>query len=417
VLNTELELLRNDDVLRKVVLATDLQKAASEPMWMRLLGRQAGTTEEEVKMAKAVRALGNALNIRLPKKSNIIEIDYHAADPKLAVKVLTAYAKFYLEKHAEVHRPAGQFAFFDRFASDYRRKLVEAEAELIKFSRGGGVAAGQVEKEVAVQKLGDLRLALQQTQAAIHEFEKRITTLEGQLVSTPSRITTVVRTADNPELMMQVKAKLLELELRRTELLQKFQSNYPAVQKVDLEIAKTRSAIASAEGAPLRDQTTDRDPTYEWMRSELAKARTDVESLKPRAVSFEKSIRESESRVRDLTESTLKQEDLLRTVKAVEAQYLLYLRKREEARISDALDRSKILNVTIAQSPTAPVLPRRSPTLIALGGLVVAMLMSVGTAFASEWADKSFRTPDEVQLYLGIPVFASLQPNELEIRR
>ena len=167
----------------------------------------------------------------------------------------------------------------------------------------------------------------------------------------------------------------------------------------------------------MRDQTTDRDPTYEWMRSELAKARTDVESLKPRAVSFEKSIRESESRVRDLTESTLKQEDLLRTVKAVEAQYLLYLRKREEARISDALDRSKILNVTIAQSPTAPVLPRRSPTLIALGGLVVAMLMSVGTAFASEWADKSFRTPDEVQLYLGIPVFASLQPNELEIRR
>jgi uncharacterized protein involved in exopolysaccharide biosynthesis len=268
-----------------------------------------------------------------------------------------------------------------------------------------------------VQRLGELRLALQQTQAAIHESKKRIASLEGQLASTPSRMTTTVRTSDNPQLMMQMKAKLLELELKRTELLQKFQANYPSVQQVDQEIAKTRSALTSAEDTPLKDQTTDRDPTYEWMRSELAKSRTDLESLRPRALSFERSIRESEKRIRGLTESSLKQDDLLRTAKAVEAQYLLYMRKREEARISDALDRSKILNVMIAQAPTIPVLPRRSPMLIALGGMLVALLISVGTAFVSERADKSFRTPDEVQLYLEIPVFASLQSGELEIRR
>ena len=416
-LNTELELLRNDDVLRKVVLETALQKTTTEPLWIRMFGRQAGVSEEEIKMAKAVRVLGSALNITLLKKSNVIEIAYRADDPKLAVKVLSAYAKYYLEKHVEVHRPSGQFAFFDQYAADYRRKLAEGEAKLVKFSRNGGVAAGQMEKEVAVQRLGELRLALQQTQAAIHESKKRIASLEGQLASTPSRMTTTVRTSDNPQLMMQMKAKLLELELKRTELLQKFQANYPSIQQVDQEIAKTRSALTSAEDTPLKDQTTDRDPTYEWMRSELAKSRTDLESLRPRALSFERSIRESEKRIRGLTESSLKQDDLLRTAKAVEAQYLLYMRKREEARISDALDRSKILNVMIAQAPTIPVLPRRSPMLIALGGMLVALLISVGTAFVSERADKSFRTPDEVQLYLEIPVFASLQPGELEIRR
>ena len=159
------------------------------------------------------------------------------------------------------------------------------------------------------------------------------------------------------------------------------------------------------------------------MRSELAKARTEVESLKPRAISLEQSIRESEQRLRSLTESSLKQDDLVRKAKALEAQYLLYLRKSEEARISDALDQHRILNVSIAQVPSTPVLPRHSPTLIALGGMVVAVLMSVGIALASEWADKSFRTPDEVQWYLEIPVFASLGLGEpdgaggVEIRR
>jgi len=173
-------------------------------------------------------------------------------------------------------------------------------------------------------------------------------------------MTTIVRTSDNPELMMQVKGKLLELELRRAALLQKFKPTYPAVQQVDEEIAKTRAAIAAAESAPLRDQTTDRDPTYEWMRSELVKARTDLESLKARASSIANSIRESDRRLRRLSKSSLKQEDLLRTAKALEAQYLLYLRKGEEAHVSDALDRSKILNVTIAQPPSIPVLPRSS---------------------------------------------------------
>ena len=421
-LNSELALLRGSDVLRKVVLETGLQKRASEPLWMRLLGRPAGVTEDEVRTAKALRVMDAHLDIKLPKKSNVIEISYRADDPWLAANVLTTYAKFYLEKHTAVHRPAGQSVFFEQHAAEYRQKLAKAERRLAEFTQRGGTVAAEVEKDVAVHKLGELTLTLQQTQAAIQETQDRISTLEQRAASTSPRMTTIVRTSDNPELMMQVKGKLLELELRRAALLQKFKPTYPAVQQVDEEIAKTRAAIAAAESAPLRDQTTDRDPTYEWMRSELVKARTDLESLKARASSIANSIRESDRRLRRLSKSSLKQEDLLRTAKALEAQYLLYLRKGEEARVSDAMDRSKILNVTIAQPPSIPVLPRSSPTLIALGGIVVAILISMGTAFVSEWADNTFRTPDEVQWYLELPVLAALPHAEkvqgsLEIRR
>ena len=129
------------------------------------------------------------------------------------------------------------------------------------------------------------------------------------------------------------------------------------------------------------------------------------------------------NRAQKLNEQQLTQGDLLRTAKINEENYMLYRKTEEEARISDALDQHRILNVSIAQVPSTPVLPRHSPTLIALGGMVVAVLMSVGIALASEWADKSFRTPDEVQWYLEIPVFASLGLGEpdgaggVEIRR
>ena len=56
----------------------------------------------------------------------------------------------------------------------------------------------------------------------------------------PSRLTTQVRTADNPQLMEQLKSTLLNLQLKRTELLQKFDPSYRLVQEVDTEIKQTQ---------------------------------------------------------------------------------------------------------------------------------------------------------------------------------
>src|SRR2546429_5843810 len=49
--------------------------------------------------------------------------------------------------------------------------------------------------------------------------------------------------------------------------------------------------IAAAEKAPLRDETTDRDPTYEALRAELAKSQTDLASLEARATATASLVR------------------------------------------------------------------------------------------------------------------------------
>ncbi|HEY7615820.1 MAG TPA: hypothetical protein VH744_03380, partial [Terriglobales bacterium] len=88
--------------------------------------------------------------------------------------------------------------------------------------------------------------------------------------------------------------------------------------------------------------------------------------------------------------------------------YLLYVNKREEARIGDALDQEGILNVSIAQQPTVPALPTRSTFSVGLLGLVLAGTLSTGLVFAADYFDPAFQTPDDVLAYLGTPVLASL---------
>jgi uncharacterized protein involved in exopolysaccharide biosynthesis len=410
-LNAEIELLRSDDVLRRVVLELKLQDRASEPLWYRLSREPVGSSEE-VRTARAIEKLNNTLSVSRPRLSNVITVGYRSDNPKFSTEVLNAVSRAYLDKHLSVRRPPGQYEFFEKQAEEYRTKLAAAEERLARFPRSGGAVAGQAELENAVRRASELRAEQQQTETAMRETEMRIGTLTKELSATSPRMTTAVRTADNPQLEMELKGTLLTLELKRTELLQKFQPSYREVQQVEQQIEAARAAIAEAEAAPPRDETTDRDPTYEWLRSELAKARTELSALEAKAISLRRAVGQTEEEARTKNESNLRQGDLLREAKALEASYQLYLQKREEARISDALDRNRILNVTMAQLPTVPVLPMRSPWFVILGGLVAGGLLSLITAFVSERLDSSFRNPEEVQWYLEVPVLALLPAGE-----
>jgi uncharacterized protein involved in exopolysaccharide biosynthesis len=105
----------------------------------------------------------------------------------------------------------------------------------------------------------------------------------------------------------------------------------------------------------------------------------------------------------------------MRTAKAEENNYLLYLHKREEARIGDALDERRILNVAIVEPPAAPALPVHSVFLYLLLAFGLAMGFSVGTAFATEYFDPTIRTPDEAHGLLEVPVLAWLPAPKLAV--
>jgi uncharacterized protein involved in exopolysaccharide biosynthesis len=109
-----------------------------------------------------------------------------------------------------------------------------------------------------------------------------------------------------------------------------------------------------------------------------------------------------------LQELGAQQEDLLRNQKAAEQTYLASLRKQTDARLSEALDRSRIMNVAIAEAATVPALPATPPLLRLAVGFVLALLVAFATGLIVDYWDPSFRTPFEVEDVLGLPVLAAI---------
>ena len=403
-INSEVELLKSDDLLQKVVLATGLQEKAKNSVWSIVRPKE----DAETSVFKAVKGLGKNLDVEAVKKTDLIKVSYKTGDPQLAYRVLSTLADSYLGKHLAVHRPPGAFEFFQQETEQYRKSLDDAEARLARFGSEKRVASPVVERDLILQKLSEFDATLRGTQTGIAETQRRIDDLEAQLKVTPARLSTQQKSSDNGQVLGILEGTLATLELKHNDMMAHYDPDYRPLKDLEGQIAKAQAQIAAAKRAPLRDDTTDANPAYLWLTQELIKSRADVATLLARASATTRNVNLYRQMALDLGQKQLEHEDLIRNTKVEEGNFLLYVNKREEARISDALDSKRILNVAIAEAPTVPALPVHSPWYFVLIGTLLAAVVSMVAAFVSDYMDPTLRTADETKKVLEMPVLAAM---------
>ncbi len=397
-INSEAELLLSADVLEKVVRANHLQDESS---WLdSILPRP----DEVHRVARTVKMLAHRIKVRPSTKADIIDVSYSSGDPRRSYAVLNSLAGFYLEKHALVHRAPGSYRFFAAETERYQKALDDAEARLRSFVQTLGGAAPDIERtDLDLQLTGSIG-QLHTTQQAIAADLMRIRSDQEQMKGTPPRATTQVASAPPDMLLQNLGAALLAAETKRTQLLLKYDPSYPLVKEADQEVAETKAAFEKAEATKYVTENTNTDPTFELLREDLAKTQADLAAQRASLTANRASIDSMQGQMTQLAEKEIEQGDLTRDQKADEQNYLLYLTKREQARTSDALDKTKIENVAIAIPPSIPVLPVMSAPMVILLAFVGACLLAIMTAYGFDYFDTSFHTPAEVVDMLGIPV-------------
>jgi succinoglycan biosynthesis transport protein ExoP len=400
-MNSESDLLQDSDLLRTVVVDTGL--AGRRSWWGSWLGQTAESRTEH-----AVRRLAAKLQVQPVRKSRLITVSYRASEPVLASAVLQSLGRAFLAKQTEIQRPAGQQAFFEAQMRESRVALDDAQQRMLDFTRRNRVAVASLQRDLVLQKSSEAEVSEMAVKAAVIEDIERAKALEISLHSLPERQVTQIRNTDNPQLQEKLQSKLLELQLRRTELLAKFQPGYRLVQEVDEQIAQAKSAIDAEEVKPLRDELTERGPEYQWARAEELKNQVELKGLEKKLAALHSQAAQYRDAAQSLGESAITQDVLEQQLQAAREKYLMYANKREEARIGDALDQGQILDVAIAEHPHVPALPTRSLWTAACLSLLGGCVFSAGIVFAADYFDSSFREPQDLARYLGTPVLGFL---------
>ncbi len=413
-LTSEAELLKSRDILEGAAVECSVPQPKTN-VWafVPVVNAFAASSPSKPKydlltISQAARHLDERITVIPSKNSNLIDVTYPSTNPARAACILKTMAKLYMEKHLAVHRPGGAFEFFKQEADRYKADLNGIETQLAQFGQKEQLVTDGTEKELAVRKLGDYESSLLDTKAAIAATQARLRSLETLRRSTEPRQTKAVRISPNGALK-DLQNQLVSLEMKRTDMLSKFNPNYRPLQDLEKQIDELKQTIADVQKIPAVEETTDANPAHDWLQVELARARSELASLQASAPAKERAVSEYRSMALDIDQKNLKRTDLVRIQKATEEKYLLYLRKQEEARIEQELDRQRILNVALAQAPTVPILPEPSlmPVKLGFAGLLAAM-MGIGGAFGVDYRDRTFRSRAEVVKYLEVPALGSL---------
>ncbi len=389
-------------------MGTEVQLLSSRELFAKVVDQLGLAGPTPADRERAIGKLQKKVSIAPVMKSSMIRVRYASTDPKLSARVLKTLGDAYLERHLQLHSSAGSFAFFQSQADVYEHKLADAQARLVDFQQKSGVVSGAEEKDLLLRRLVDIGASLRESQATWRDTQQRIGTLQTQLAGVAPRITTQQRRIPNQYSVERLNTMLAELQNKRTELLTKFKPGDRMIKSVDQQIAETQQKKAEAERMNATEEATDVNPIRQTLETELARTQQTADGLRARIDTLTHQSGEYRSQLERLEGVAPSEQEILREIKVAEENYLLYSRKREEARISEAMDQQKIANIAISEPPHVPALPLPRVNMSVIAGYMAGVIVILLAAFVFGSLRRTIYTPWDLESFAMAPVLGTV---------
>lgn len=307
------------------------------------------------------------LYIAMEKDSNIIYIVLKTPDPERDKKAVNRFIDLYLKNRIEIYKNTGVYDFFVEQVEKYDILLQSSEQRLILYKETNRITSLDSQREILLKQLLEERLRMEQNRAEIHEVNTNVQTLSSE-----------IKKVQEKEILQQqevAKKPLRSDDYRRIESVTTVTGLNQTYKKLEAELILMRARL-SAIIARQSEQ-----------KSVIEKYERELESLN----SYENEIKR-----------------LSRNISVIEDNYLLYKKKMEESRIQNALDQSRIVNISVASAATYLPIPLKKMNVIPRKiyfiaiAMVASLTMGVILALLLEYFDHRINDRRDVENYLNI---------------
>lgn len=361
---------------------------------------------------KAIQVVTENLLVRVPQKSNIVEVAFEAPDRGLAQRILETLLGFYMERHIEVNAASAPPSFFETQRDQAAGALANAEDELEAFRAAGGISSLKDQQQILLDQIRGIENEMEKAQSAARAAQKSIESMERMLEKEPRVIERQKVTGVHNFSLDPHKARLMELRTQEADLLSRYQDDYPGLQTVRNQMRSVEDLIAREENTHTQ-VTMGINENHQTLALRLQTERSQLASNENMAKSLAEMAAEKRRLLDGFSAQEIKLKALERGVVIAEEEYRRYNDNLHRARISTALDQVMVSNVKIVQPATMPLRPLRpNRPLIILLGVLLGLLGGVGVAYLSNYFDDTLNSDADVERHLGLPVLASISEAE-----
>jgi polysaccharide biosynthesis transport protein len=324
------------------------------------------------------------LDVRPSRESNVIGINYHAADAQFAATLANAFAEAYIQVALELKMDPSrrQATWFDEQVKALRIALEKTQKRLSDFQRDKGIAGADARLDVENARLAEISNQLVAAQGATYDSTARVRQLNQ--VSGQKRLQELPDIIGNT-LLQSMKADLVRAQGKLAITAQRYDRNHPEYQN------------AAAEVAALENKLSVEIDTAKGAIGEAAKLATQREEELRQAVERQKA------RILELKQARDEQDVLAREVDNSQHAYDAAVQRTSQVRLESRLDQSNIAVLNAAVPPLLPTWPKIFLNLIL--ALLLGTLFGIGAALLAELRDRRVRTRTDVG---DVPVLAEI---------
>jgi len=418
----------------EILSSWDLAVQAAEAVGAKRFG--AATKEA------AASTIASGLSLTTHKGSNIIFASYKNRDPELATRVLSELVNRYFSKHLEVHRSAGAFDFVTQQTDQVRARLNQTEDALRELQQKVGIMSlADATKDLSGEAT-KMREQLHLAEAELAEQQARVQQISGsvpseEIVSGNSEAAASIPgehgakpgdgKSEKPaspapakpkapaEVVQKYQALISGLQRLRQAQLDLFgkytaESNMVKANQTEIdEVENQRRNLAKkypdlpTRVAPIGSRGKELDPGSEAAHLAGVQAKRDA---------LASLLHDTNERIRQLSQLAPQIGDLERQKQMQQDNYKYFETTLEKARVDEALDPSKIPNISAVQRPSPAILVTSTRDKVMLGSAVGGLALAVGFALLKElFLTRTVRRPIEVEKFVGISPLLSIPYN------
>jgi polysaccharide biosynthesis transport protein len=331
---------------------------------------------------RTVEDLQRAVSIARPNRdAQIIRIRYRDTDPHLAAEVPNAVADRFLQYKWRTARTQSQSTI--RFLHDqvnaYEAQLLDAEEHLRDFRERHQVVSLTAEASEQIKRLAELQARRDELRTEQQSLARLLAGIENRGADgSPARLLASFPTFLANRGMHDLLLSLTELENRRAELAVRRTESNLDIQGIDRRIAALEAQLHQTALGYLGSIETQ----LATIDANLARFGSRLETVPAREIEFARYAR---------------QQELLADI------YTLLQTRLKEAEIQNAIELTEVQILDAALIATRPVTPR--PTRNLGLGLVLGLMLGIGTAFARQTLDTKVRSTEDAETATsGMPI-------------
>jgi len=340
----------------------------------------------EDKLVRLARSLGGMVQVRPVEDTRLLRIRVTGLSPKMTMDIANATARSYIEFNTDNRMKASQstLTWLTDHLYELKKNLEDAESEFLVYKQSAKLISIEDSQKLIAERIRDFNDEYLKARNRRLELDAKLAQL--RRISKSGGDVPHLRSLVANELINDLYGQLVNADVALSRLSKVYKSKHPKVVEVKTKIENVRRKL------------------HEELRKEVDSLKAERAVLLSKEKVLQKTMSDFEQEGMDTNKKQLKYTILKRNVEMNQKMYDTLLSRLKEANIAGNIDVSNIRIVEKALLPGFPVSPNKKRNLLL--GIVFGLMVGVGIGFLREYIDRTLRTEEDVQKYLGLPVLS-----------